>query len=136
HAVERVVDLDRRQPCRVERQHLVRLHLLRIERALPLLEGITARAGQDLRGHRPAAAFTRARVSGRSRTRTPIASATAFASAAAVGPCAASPVPRKGEPGRVMMCTSTLCGTFEKRMIGYVLQSRLVIRRSSKVTAS
>ena len=56
--------------------------------------------------------------SGRLRTRIPVASATALASAAAVGPCAASPVPRKGAPGRLITCTSTLSGTESKRRIG------------------
>jgi len=44
------------------------------------------------------AALTRSGVSGNSRRRAPVASATALAIAAAVGPCAASPVPRNGWP--------------------------------------
>jgi hypothetical protein len=44
----------------------------------------------------PMAALRRAGVSGSSRMRTPAALATALAMAAAVGPCADSPVPRKG----------------------------------------
>src|SRR5262249_10245338 len=66
----------------------------------------------------PIAALTRARVNGRSRMRVPVAALTALAIAAAVGPAAASPVPRKGWPGRSMTCTSRLSGTAEKRRIG------------------
>jgi len=42
------------------------------------------------------AAFIRASESGKSRNLCPVASAIAFASAAAVGPWPASPVPKKG----------------------------------------
>src|SRR5436190_13555213 len=49
-----------------------------------------------------------------SRNLTPVASAMALAIAAAVGPCDASPVPRKGIPGRSMTWTSTSSGTAEK----------------------
>jgi hypothetical protein len=47
----------------------------------------------------PSAFFTLSGVSGISRKRTPLASAIALARAAAVGPWAASPAPRKGKPG-------------------------------------
>src|SRR5260370_477727 len=47
----------------------------------------------------PIAALTRCAVSGNSLNLTPAALATALAMAAAVGPCAASPVPRNGWPG-------------------------------------
>ncbi len=47
HPVEGVVDLDRRQPLGVPREHVLGLDLLRIEGALPLLEGIAARAGEQ-----------------------------------------------------------------------------------------
>src|SRR6185295_16189391 len=58
-------------------------------------------AAQTLRALR-----TRSALRGRSLNRTPIASLTAFPMAAAVGPWAASPVPRKGSPGRSMISTS------------------------------
>src|SRR5262245_3794315 len=53
------------------------------------------------------ATIIRSRVSGRSRTRMPIASNTAFAIAAAVGPATASPIPSDGWSGRSMIVTST-----------------------------
>ena len=59
----------------------------------------------------------RSRVIGKSRTRTPSASNTALAMAAAVGPCAASPAPMASSAGRAMISTSTF-GTSEKRRIG------------------
>src|SRR5207248_112053 len=69
-------------------------------------------------GYTPIAALIRARVSGSSRSRTPVASAMALAMAAAVGPCAASPVPRNGVPGRSITCTSTVSGISVKRAMG------------------
>ena len=65
-----------------------------------------------------AAALIRSCVSGRSRILTPIARDTALATAAAVGPCPASPLPRKGWLGRSMISISTRSGTALKRMIG------------------
>jgi hypothetical protein len=50
HLVEGVVDLHRRQPLGIERQHRVRRDLLGIEAALPLLEGIAAGARPQLHG--------------------------------------------------------------------------------------
>jgi hypothetical protein len=46
--------------------------------------------------HTPIAALIRRRVNGNSRIRTPVASASALPMAAAVGPCADSPVPKNG----------------------------------------
>jgi hypothetical protein len=57
-------------------------------------------------------------ASGRSRALCPVASAIALATAADVGPCDVSPVPRNGSPGRPIRCTATCCGTSEKRIIG------------------
>jgi len=54
-------------------------------------------------GYIPIASLTRACDNGRSRRRTPAASQRAFAIAAAVGPCPASPVPKNGRPGRSAM---------------------------------
>src|SRR5689334_9749928 len=64
------------------------------------------------------AAFTREGVKGMSRMRAPVASCTALASAAAAGPCVASPVPRKGCPGRSITSTSIVRGTCGNRIIG------------------
>src|SRR5207247_4207668 len=62
-------------------------------------------------------AWMRSAVSGRSRTRTASESNTAFAIAAAVGPCAASPAPTAGQSGRDTISTST-AGVSEQRRIG------------------
>jgi hypothetical protein len=62
-------------------------------------------------------AFTRSGVNGSRRSRTPVASKMAFASAADVGPCDASPVPRYGSPGRLINATS-IGGTSENVRIG------------------
>ncbi len=58
------------------------------------------------------------RSNGRSLRRVPAACASAFASAAAMGPCAASATPSRGSPGRSIKSTSIRSGTPEKRMIG------------------
>lgn len=58
------------------------------------------------------------RVSGKSRSRFPMALVMAFAIDAAASPCLASPLPRKGFPGRLMTRTATLSGTALKRRIG------------------
>jgi hypothetical protein len=63
-------------------------------------------------------AFIRAGESGKSRDLRPVAAAIAFASAAAVGPWPASPVPKKGCPGRFTIWTLTVSGTELKRRIG------------------
>src|SRR5439155_12818940 len=47
HPVEGVVDLDGGEALGVEAQHLRLLHLLRIERALPLLVAVAARPDQN-----------------------------------------------------------------------------------------
>ena len=64
-----------------------------------------------------AASRSRSGVNGVSRIRTPTASNTALAIAAAVGPWVASPTPRNGSPGRSSSTVST-AGTSRKRMIG------------------
>ena len=53
HPVERVVDLDRRQPRGVPGEHVLRLDRVRIEVALPFLERIAARARQQPRSRHP-----------------------------------------------------------------------------------
>ena len=72
------------------------LGVLQVARALEAICVRRSGRGRSRPLSTPIAAFTRAGVSGSSRRRTPVASATALAIAAAVGPCAASPVPRKG----------------------------------------
>src|SRR5215831_17093446 len=75
--------------------------LMTRQKATPVsLEGWPAAAPLQRRqrdpNHTPIAALMRRRVSGNSRIRTPVASASALPMAAAVGPCADSPVPRYG----------------------------------------
>lgn len=60
---------------------------------------------------------SRSRVSGRSRSRTPVARWIAFPIAADTGPANASPAPRGGWSGRSMSATST-SGTWLKRSDG------------------
>ncbi len=57
------------------------------------------------------------RVMGMCRTRTPMASNTALAMAAAVGPCEASPAPRDGVPAVAQISMST-AGTSAKVRMG------------------
>lgn len=83
-----------------------KIALLRLEHA----EGRLYQAPHDER--------TRAGVNGNSRIRTPVASANALAIAAAAGPCATSPMPKKGAPGRSTIFTSMRSGTSGKRSIG------------------
>src|SRR4029077_10528404 len=47
-AVEGVVDLHRRKPAPVKREHSVVFQVARIERSLPLLERVAARAGLEV----------------------------------------------------------------------------------------
>ena len=63
------------------------------------------------------AATTFSSVNGRVRTRTPSASYTALPMAAAVGPCAVSPMPSAGFPPPGSSSTST-AGTSENRRMG------------------
>src|SRR5581483_11715547 len=94
-------------------------------------------AAQDLQFAQDAsmAAIRRSRVIGRSRTRTPSASKTAFAIAAVTGPWAASPAPTGSTSGRDNTSTVT-SGTSEKRRIGYSVHELEVIRAASKRTRS
>ena len=55
------------------------------------------------RPHASIASLMRLRVSGKFRSRFPVALAMAFAIDAAAGPCPVSPLPRNGWPGRLMM---------------------------------
>src|SRR6478752_5996449 len=81
------------------------------------------------------AAFTRSDVSGYWRSRTPVASKNALATAAAVAPITSSPAPVEGSSRR---CTTTgvTCGCSAKRSTGYDTQSRLVTPFLSNVTSS
>jgi len=64
-----------------------------------------------------------------------MASATALANAAALGPWAASADPRNGMTGRLMTWISIELGTSGNRTMGYMLQSKLVRFSASKVAA-
>src|SRR6266849_4529738 len=79
-------------------------------------EGIRQRAYKNVQAS--IASLIRFRVKGKSRSRLPVASAMALAMDAAAGPCPVSPLPRKGFPGRLMICTSMLSGTELNRRIG------------------
>src|SRR5262249_2350127 len=48
HAIESIVDLDRPKTLAVEMEHLLVRHILRVERALPLLIGIAAGANIEV----------------------------------------------------------------------------------------
>src|SRR5260370_10058896 len=71
-----------------------------------------------LKLHAPIASLIFFRVNGKSRSRFPVPLPMAFAIDPAAGPCPVSPLPRKGWPRRLMMCTSMLSGTELKRRIG------------------
>src|SRR3984893_10607775 len=79
-------------------------------------EGIRPRVYKNVQAS--IASLIRFRVKGKSRSRLPVASAMALALEAAAGPCPVSPLPRKGFPGRLMICTSMLSGTELNRRIG------------------
>src|SRR5713226_7359890 len=92
-------------------------------------------SSEENRTYLALAAIIRARVIGKSRMRKPSARATAFVTAAAAGPCAASPTPSGGVSGESMSSTFT-SGTSSKRMIGYSSNDRVVTRLPSKPTCS
>ena len=62
HAIEGVVDLDRRQPLGVVAEPPVGRKLLGIEAPLPLLVRVAARAGRHLHSPRPASCHARRRI--------------------------------------------------------------------------
>src|SRR5262249_21363187 len=84
---------------------------------------------------RSIARMTCSRVSGRSRTRVPVASASALPIAAATGPWAISPAPVSGCPGAATIRTATP-GASVHRSTGQVSQFTDVILARSKVTRS
>src|SRR5262249_33555745 len=81
------------------------------------------------------AALTRAALSGRSRIRLPVALAKALTTAAAAGPCEASPAPRGRSFGRLISSTSTV-GASAMVRIGKLSQSRGRIPLRSKRPSS
>jgi hypothetical protein len=80
---------------------IVQIELLETHKSLnaPFLSRMLRRLNQS---QYPTASLSLEAVSGKSRKRVPVASATAFAMAAEVGPWPASPAPRNGRPGRFM----------------------------------
>ena len=81
------------------------------------------------------AARTLSGVNGIWRRRTPVASKIALATAGAVVTVEGSPAPSAGWSGRSSR-TISIAGTPENVTIGYVSQSRLVMRRSSNRTSA